>query len=88
VLLQHRLVTEVAVAGKPDRKWGEVPVAFVKLAAGIDLGTVAGELAAHCRSALAGYKVPKEFHAVTALPRNSLGKLLRRELRERLRAAP
>ncbi len=68
-------VEDVAVAGVPDERLGEVPVAFV-------VGTVDAEaLAAHCRERLAPYKVPVRFEPVEALPRNEVGKVLLRELR-------
>jgi acyl-CoA synthetase (AMP-forming)/AMP-acid ligase II len=78
VLEEHPGVVEAAVVGLPDPEWGEVVTAFVVLdgASGLDHG----ELAAHCRERLAGYKVPRAVHAVDALPRNAAGKLLRREL--------
>ena len=40
------------------------------------------ELVAHCRARLAGYKVPKSVDIVTDLPRNSTGKILKREIRK------
>jgi fatty-acyl-CoA synthase len=44
------------------------------------------ELAAHCRERLARFKVPKSFHVVDELPRNSLGKVVKSELRPVVRA--
>jgi acyl-CoA synthetase (AMP-forming)/AMP-acid ligase II len=73
-------VRDVAVVGLPDRKWGEVVVAAV-------VGRVDETvLAAHCRSVLAGYKQPRRFVFVDELPRNAYGKVLKRELRDRLTA--
>ncbi|MDS8854829.1 o-succinylbenzoate--CoA ligase, partial [Streptococcus pneumoniae] len=57
--------------------WGEVPAAFVVL----DDPEVLDELSQFCREQLAGYKVPKLFRMVDALPRNASNKLLRRELK-------
>ena len=76
-LEEHPAVVEAAVVGLPDPQWGEAVTAFVVLD-GSELDE--GELIAHCRGRLAGYKVPRALHLVDALPRNAAGKLLRREL--------
>jgi fatty-acyl-CoA synthase len=81
VLYEHEAVVEAAVIGRPDRRWGEVPVAYVVLAEGRD--DASDELEGHCRQRLAKFKVPKSFHVIDALPRNPTGKVLKRELRER-----
>jgi acyl-CoA synthetase (AMP-forming)/AMP-acid ligase II len=82
VLHEHDAVVEAAVVGRPDERWGEVPVAFVAIGA---TTTVTGdELVAHCRTQLARFKVPKDVVFVDALPRNPSGKVLKRELRDRL----
>lgn len=82
VLLSHPDVLDAAVAGSPDPRWGERVVAAVVPRAGARLTT--GDLAAHCRRHLAGYKVPRAIALVETLPRNSLGKLLRREVVARI----
>ncbi len=79
VLYEHGAVLEAAVVGRPDDRWGEVPVAFVALRPGAS--ATAEELTEHCRSQLARFKVPKEIVFVDALPRNPSGKVLKRELR-------
>ena len=79
VLYEHRSVLEAAVVGRPDERWGEVPVAFVVLREGAPV--TADELIEHCRAQLARYKVPKEITFLDALPRNPSGKVLKRELR-------
>jgi acyl-CoA synthetase (AMP-forming)/AMP-acid ligase II len=79
VLYEHDAVLEAAVVGRPDERWGEVPVAFVVLRTG--QSTTAEELVAHCASRLAKYKVPKDVTFLEALPRNPSGKVLKRELR-------
>jgi acyl-CoA synthetase (AMP-forming)/AMP-acid ligase II len=82
VLYEHVAVVEVAVVGRPDERWGEVPVAFVAVD---DATAVTGdELLDHCRNELAKFKVPKDVVFVDALPRNPSGKVLKRELRDRL----
>lgn len=84
VLAQHEQIAEAAVVGKPDETWGHVPVAFLVAREG---ERPSDELLTEfCRAALAGYKVPKAFYFVDALPRNASGKLLRRTLKERLEA--
>ncbi|MEA2358707.1 MAG: fatty-acyl-CoA synthase [Solirubrobacteraceae bacterium] len=83
-IYEHAAVAEVAVVGRPDERWLEVPVAYVALAEGV-ADVSAADLEAHCRQRLAGYKVPKAFQFVDALPRNPSGKVLKRELRDRER---
>ncbi len=82
VLLTHSAVAECGVAAAPHPYWGELVTAFVVARAGMHVD--ADALAAHCREHLSRYKVPKEFRLVPALPRNSMGKILRRALREQL----
>jgi acyl-CoA synthetase (AMP-forming)/AMP-acid ligase II len=82
VLYGHDAVLEVAVIGRPDERWGEVPVAFVVRREGTDLE--ADELVALCRAQLAKFKVPKDVFFLDALPRNPSGKVLKRELRTHL----
>jgi acyl-CoA synthetase (AMP-forming)/AMP-acid ligase II len=79
VLYEHDAVLEVAVVGRPDERWGEVPVAFVVLKA--DATASKDELVEHCRGQLARFKVPKDVLFLDALPRNPSGKVLKRELR-------
>lgn len=71
-------VRGAAVVGIPDRRWGEAVSAVVVAAPGVTEEIVI----AHCRGELAGYKVPKRVKLVAELPRNSTGKVMRRELRE------
>jgi len=80
VLYEHDAVLEAAVVGRPDEKWGEVPIAFVVLRDGET--ATANELVEHCRGQLAKFKVPKDVVFLDALPRNPSGKVLKRDLRE------
>jgi len=84
VIREHPSVEDVAVVGLPDPVSGEQVVAAVVLAAGAQLD--ADALGAHARERLGGYKVPKRFIAIDELPRNVLGKVLRRRVREQLLA--
>jgi fatty-acyl-CoA synthase len=81
VLYEHEAVLEAAVVGRPDERWGEVPVAFVVLRP--NTTARADALVEHCRAQLARFKVPREITVVDALPRNPSGKVLKRELRNR-----
>jgi fatty-acyl-CoA synthase len=76
VLAAHPAVVEAAVVGVPDERWGEVCAAFVVLRRELD----EGELEGFCRERLARFKVPKSFHVVDELPRNSLGKVVKSAL--------
>jgi len=71
VLCGHPAVAECAVVGRPDPRWQEVPVAFVRLGAPV----APEELVAHVRAHLAGFKVPRDVRVVDALPRTALGKV-------------
>ncbi len=80
VLYEHESVVEVAVVGRPDARWGEVPVAYVVVRS--DTTATPDDLVEHCRGQLAKFKVPKQVMFVDALPRNPSGKVLKRELRD------
>ncbi len=78
VLLGHASVADAGVAGLPDGDLGERVVAWIVAKEGI--ATDAATLSEHCRSRLAGFKRPREFRFVPALPRTVAGKLQRRLL--------
>ena len=82
VLNHHPAVGASAVVGKKDGLRGEVPVAFVEFKEGQSAPET--ELRAHCAKELPAFKVPKEIRVVEQLPRNPTGKILRRELMERV----
>ncbi|WP_052060035.1 class I adenylate-forming enzyme family protein [Rhodococcoides fascians] len=78
VLAEHPSISEIAVVGVEDERWGESVRAWVVLRSGSD--TSPTELAEYCTSRLASYKVPTEFWFVAELPKNASGKLLKRKL--------
>jgi fatty-acyl-CoA synthase len=79
-LFTHPAVSEVAVIALPDAKWVEAVTAVVVLRAG--MSAAEAELIAHARQSLAPYKLPKRVIFTDTLPRNTAGKLLKRELRK------
>jgi 2-furoate---CoA ligase len=73
----HPAVSEVAVVGLPDERWGKIVTAFVKRGAPVE----EAELDRHCRdSGLANFKRPRRYVFVEAIPKSPVGKLLRRLL--------
>jgi 2-furoate---CoA ligase len=73
----HTAVSEVAVAGLPDERWGKIVTAFVKRRAPVEPDA----LDAYCRaSGLASFKRPRRYVFVEAIPKSPVGKLLRRKL--------
>jgi fatty-acyl-CoA synthase len=83
-LYRHPAVLACAVVARPDPKWGETPLAYVETKP--DATVSAEELVAHCKSLLAGYKVPREIR-FEPIPKTSTGKIQKFQLRERARSA-
>jgi long-chain acyl-CoA synthetase len=81
VLQEDTRVQGCAVIGRPDERLGERVIAVVELAPGA--AATADELRAHCSANLARYKVPEDFVYVRELPRNAMGKVQKREVKER-----
>jgi 2-furoate---CoA ligase len=73
----HPAVSEVAVVGLADERWGKIVTAFIKRAAAVS----SEALDQHCRaSGLANFKRPRRYVFVEAIPKSPVGKLLRRKL--------
>jgi long-chain acyl-CoA synthetase len=72
-------VAECACVGVPDEKTGEAVRLFVVRAANAPLTDE--EVVAHCKRELASYKIPKEVRFLDALPKSTVGKILRKDLR-------
>ncbi len=83
-LYRHPAVMACAVVARPDAKWGETPLAFVEVKPGATVDAAA--LIAHCKSLLAGYKVPREIR-FEPIPKTSTGKIQKFQLRERAKSA-
>jgi long-chain acyl-CoA synthetase len=83
VLVTHPAVLDAAVFGIPDDEYGEVVKGVVELAPGHEPSDgLAGEILAHAREHLAGYKVPRSVDFTAEFPRTETGKLVKRELRD------
>ena len=85
VLHEHPSVKEAAVTGAPDRVRGQILVAYVVLKDGVagDPRQLRRELLEFSRQRLAPYKVPRRIEVASALPKTAIGKVLRRDLREK-----
>jgi malonyl-CoA/methylmalonyl-CoA synthetase len=80
VINQHPKVSESCVVGVPDERWGEKVVAAVVLKPGVTLTTK--EVQDHCKQHLLDWKCPKEVFFLGELPRNKMGKVMKKELVE------
>jgi acyl-CoA synthetase (AMP-forming)/AMP-acid ligase II len=78
-------IREAAVVGRPDERWGEVPIAYVVAKPGTSL--TCEDVMALFEGRLARFKHPREIVFLDSLPRNAMGKVLKYELRARARAA-
>ena len=82
VLLRHEGVREISVVGRPHKDWGEEVVAFVVRAEGPEVA--AETLDALCLEHIARFKRPKAYIFEASLPKNNYGKVMKRDLRDRL----
>ena len=79
VIVRHPAVQSAAVIGVPDRKYGEVPVAFIVLRGGTEVTIEA--LSAHCSAELADFKVPSAFRLLPEFPLGATGKVDKKALK-------
>lgn len=82
LLLQHPAIFECAVIGVRDEQWGEKVHAVVSLKPGQT--ATPKEIMDWCKGKIAGYKQPREVTIMDALPKNPVGKILKRDLREQM----
>jgi long-chain acyl-CoA synthetase len=82
VLLLHAGVLETSVVGRPSKEWGEEVVAFVVKKAGAHVAEA--DLDRLCLQNIARFKRPKAYFFIDALPKSNYGKILKRDLRERI----
>ena len=87
VLMGHSAVREAAVIGIPDEYRGETVKAFISLTekakAIEDKEALKQDILKHCKNELATFKVPKDIEIIDEIPKNAVGKILRRQLREK-----
>ncbi len=81
-LISHPCVSEVAVLGIPDKKWGEIGVAIIVTDADASLSNK--ELQLWMRGKIAGYKIPKRTIFCDELPKSGYGKVLKKSIREKI----
>ncbi len=84
ILYEHSKVVEAAVVGIPDEVMGEEVVAFLTLKPGAAAG--ANEIQDYLRTRLAEFKVPRHIAFIDEMPRNPVGKILKKVLRERAKS--
>jgi len=80
VILSHPCVLDCAVFGIPDKEWGEAVHAMIVLRPG--MRTSEKEIVEFCKQHMASYKKPRSIQFVDFIPRNSMGKIVKQELRD------
>ena len=81
VILAHPAIGEVAVVGVPDKRFGQIVKAFVVIKPSAEV--TEEEIVELCKKNLAGYKKPRLVEFVNELPKNLIGKVLKKVLRKR-----
>ncbi len=80
VLVEHAAVLEAAVVGIPSQRWGETPIAFLVLREGMSVSEA--EIAQFMEDRVGKTQRPAAYHFVPALPRSTIGKILKKDLRD------
>ena len=80
VIYRHPGVQEAAVVGLPDTMMGEEVCAYIVPRSGVEM--TSAEIIEHCQSNLAKYKTPKFVEFVDALPKTTIGKIQKKEIRK------
>ena len=81
LLYRHPNIEEVAVIGLPDIQWGEIVTAVIKCKK--DKYLTDDDILAFCNDKLASFKRPEKIIFISELPRNSMGKILKKDLRDK-----
>ncbi len=82
VLTRHEHIIEAAVVGQPDERSGESVCAYIAVNKALSTQLSIQDVISHCREELTAYKVPKKVIIMDELPKSTVGKILRRELRK------
>jgi len=83
VIAEYEPIKEVAVVGVEDPDYGEIVKAFIVLKNGYENKVSMKDIIEWCKDKLAHYKIPKQVEFVESLPRDVMGKILRRKLKEK-----
>lgn len=83
MLISHPAIAMACVIGAEDAKYGEAPVAYVKLEEDVEAGLDEAGLIAWCRKNMAGYNVPREIIITDSMPLTATGKVIREDLLKR-----
>ncbi len=82
--MAHPAVRDCGVVGLPDEKWGERVVAVVQAQPGVTADPA--ELVAFVKARIGSVKAPKQVHVWADLPRSTVGKVLKTDIKARLRS--
>ena len=82
-LLNHPSISEIAVVGSPDIKWGEKVVGII-VSNEKNKKLLEKDIRLYCIGKLANFKIPKQFIFIDSLPKNAAGKVTKEKLREKI----